>query len=170
MKWIPVRSIRGDVWQLGGVAVVLSLAVLACAFGIRSMQGTFVWVGCAVLYAVILVRIWRYPESLYSFLCGLIGGAAYAGPLIIAVIWDHGGLGRGFGWMGTLLLVYTVSSVGLGFSWIALMTLFVIRFWRRVPSSPRHRRIVANSCRRCGYYLRGLDRSRCPECGEPFVF
>ena len=42
---------------------------------------------------------------------------------------------------------------------VAVPTLLV---WRFVPKFPR------GHCRRCGYNLKGLTETRCPECGQPF--
>ena len=40
----------------------------------------------------------------------------------------------------------------------------VVRQWRMDAVTER----AENHCRKCGYLLYGLNRPRCPECGEPF--
>jgi len=44
----------------------------------------------------------------------------------------------------------------------------VLASWRRVKIQRIKRRRLEGKCLWCGYRLRGLVESRCPECGKPF--
>lgn len=49
----------------------------------------------------------------------------------------------------------------------ALFTLMLVVSLRQLAAQRRRERL-APLCQRCGYSLKGLSSSRCPECGSPF--
>lgn len=57
--------------------------------------------------------------------------------------------------------------IGLIFALLVLIPI-TLTLWLLVYAARAATRMVG-ACRRCGYDLRGLgERTRCPECGQPF--
>ncbi len=100
--------------------------------------------------------VWFSPTSAYV---GMSSAHAQAVEYLVQRIRIHlpgvGPISRGMPWA----LAYSIATVGPA----ALFSVFGFaaltrRYGAPSPDQPR--------CRRCGYFLRGLSRPQCPECGE----
>ena len=118
------------------------------------------WV-CTAIAIVVWVLIWRrrviwtrrarigtiLSSSLLLFVAVLV-------PLCCAFL-------SGYSWEG--------RSVGISSVMLGLWLMFTAFFWWPARTTSAEERIQAGiRCLRCGYSLRGLTATRCPECGfEP---
>ena len=90
------------------------------------------------------------------------GGMAACLVLVGAIILYRAGTLGDLKWFGVVVVFVTAVTCGCG----GFVTLWRKRIRRRLRIALNQ--LGVRTCLQCGYDLRGLTESRCPECGTPF--
>ncbi len=170
MKTIPYKPLGRDPWIAGGIGVITGFCAMLCQYSWFAMSWRgpvyFFQFGVVALAVVLIVRVWRYPESSHCMVCGLCAGFGYFVPHIIDALRTARWTGEWATGPYVFLIGFLAVLSGVAYAIGSVVAAFFFRIWRRVESPPEW--LVHANCRSCGYSLKHLTVPRCPECGTPF--